>query len=309
MRRHHRGHHLPALPVPLSLRGQPELLFLLQGNTAPKAQTGRPRILNASLPGGGQPAHGPSDRVRITAQLIEASSGKQLWSERYDREFKDVFALQDDITQMIVACDRARARQHASAGASKWTDSQAVANSPWGNYQCGLWYLYQFKQRDQRSRRVKHFETGQRCSAQTLRRGPCWSRLCALSGHHQRSQRKTSPRRIRKRAYKAARHRAVELDDQGRHGAHGARPDPVCLRRNYEASIAQLEAAIKLNRNLRGRLQRTRLHLHLQWPAARSHRSVRPGSCASARTTPTSGRSTRSDRGRPHLLWRNTTRR
>jgi adenylate cyclase len=41
------------------------------------------------------------DRVRITAQLIEASSDSHLWSETYDREMKDVFAIQDDIAQSI----------------------------------------------------------------------------------------------------------------------------------------------------------------------------------------------------------------
>jgi adenylate cyclase len=41
-------------------------------------------------------------RVRITAQLIEARSGRHLWAERYDRELADVFAVQDDITRRIV---------------------------------------------------------------------------------------------------------------------------------------------------------------------------------------------------------------
>ena len=41
-------------------------------------------------------------RVRITAQLIDAETDKHLWSETYDREFKDVFAIQDDIAQSIV---------------------------------------------------------------------------------------------------------------------------------------------------------------------------------------------------------------
>jgi len=40
--------------------------------------------------------------VRITAQLIEVSKGTHLWSETYDREMKDVFALQDEISKMIV---------------------------------------------------------------------------------------------------------------------------------------------------------------------------------------------------------------
>ena len=41
-------------------------------------------------------------RVRITAQLIDASCDRHLWSETYDRELKDVFAVQDEIAQNIV---------------------------------------------------------------------------------------------------------------------------------------------------------------------------------------------------------------
>ncbi len=42
------------------------------------------------------------DRVRITAQLIDVQTDSHLWSETYDREFQDVFAIQDDIAQSIV---------------------------------------------------------------------------------------------------------------------------------------------------------------------------------------------------------------
>ena len=42
------------------------------------------------------------DRIRINAQLMDALKGHLLWAERYDREFKDIFALQDDITQKIL---------------------------------------------------------------------------------------------------------------------------------------------------------------------------------------------------------------
>jgi len=42
------------------------------------------------------------DKVRITAQLIDAVSGHHLWSERYDRDLKDIFSLQDEITLKIV---------------------------------------------------------------------------------------------------------------------------------------------------------------------------------------------------------------
>ncbi|MEM7193821.1 MAG: adenylate/guanylate cyclase domain-containing protein [Pseudomonadota bacterium] len=41
-------------------------------------------------------------RVRITVQLIEATSGSHIWAERYDRELEDIFNLQDEITKSIV---------------------------------------------------------------------------------------------------------------------------------------------------------------------------------------------------------------
>jgi len=42
------------------------------------------------------------DRVRITAQFIDALKGHHLWSERYDRDPKDLFAIEDDITKKII---------------------------------------------------------------------------------------------------------------------------------------------------------------------------------------------------------------
>jgi TolB-like protein/class 3 adenylate cyclase/Tfp pilus assembly protein PilF len=43
------------------------------------------------------------DRVRITAQLNDTTTGSHLWAERYDRQLADVFAVQDEITQAVVA--------------------------------------------------------------------------------------------------------------------------------------------------------------------------------------------------------------
>ncbi|MGA9516963.1 MAG: winged helix-turn-helix domain-containing tetratricopeptide repeat protein [Pseudolabrys sp.] len=43
------------------------------------------------------------DRVRITAQLIDVETGSHIWAERYDRGIADVFAVQDEITEAIVA--------------------------------------------------------------------------------------------------------------------------------------------------------------------------------------------------------------
>lgn len=42
-------------------------------------------------------------RLRVTGQLVDADSGKHIWAERYDRDLQDLFAVQDDITERVVA--------------------------------------------------------------------------------------------------------------------------------------------------------------------------------------------------------------
>ena len=41
--------------------------------------------------------------MRIAAQLVDPSTGGHLWAERYDRDLKDIFALQDEVTRKIVS--------------------------------------------------------------------------------------------------------------------------------------------------------------------------------------------------------------
>jgi adenylate cyclase len=48
------------------------------------------------------------NRVRITAQLIDAITGNHLWAERYDRDLKDIFAVQDEITMKILMSMRVK---------------------------------------------------------------------------------------------------------------------------------------------------------------------------------------------------------
>jgi adenylate cyclase len=48
------------------------------------------------------------DRVRITAQLIDAATGGHVWADRYDRDLTDIFAIQDEISKAIVAALRVK---------------------------------------------------------------------------------------------------------------------------------------------------------------------------------------------------------
>ncbi len=52
--------------------------------------------------------HRSGDRIRITAQLIDALTGRHLWAERYEQDLKGLFALQDEITMNILTAVRAK---------------------------------------------------------------------------------------------------------------------------------------------------------------------------------------------------------
>jgi adenylate cyclase len=59
------------------------------------------------------------NRVRITAQLIEAASGHHLWAERFDRQLDDIFTLQDEITGQIVSAIDIEVRDIEAKGSNK----------------------------------------------------------------------------------------------------------------------------------------------------------------------------------------------
>jgi TolB-like protein/class 3 adenylate cyclase/Tfp pilus assembly protein PilF len=56
------------------------------------------------------------DRVRITAQLIDALTGRHIWAEKYDRDVKDIFAVQDEITKKIITSLQVKLTEGEQAG-------------------------------------------------------------------------------------------------------------------------------------------------------------------------------------------------
>jgi len=74
-------------------------VFTYKGKPVKVREVGRDLGVRYVLEGGVQRA---GSRVRITAQLVDATTGYHIWAERYDREVGDIFALQDEVTQQIV---------------------------------------------------------------------------------------------------------------------------------------------------------------------------------------------------------------
>jgi TolB-like protein len=73
--------------------------FTYKGSAVDVKQVGRELGVRYVLEGGVRKA---GSRVRITAQLIDAQMGHHVWAGRYDRDFGDIFAVQDELTESIV---------------------------------------------------------------------------------------------------------------------------------------------------------------------------------------------------------------
>jgi serine/threonine protein kinase len=79
--------------------------FLFRGKDIELAEVGRRLNVEHLLEGSVRRA---GNRVRVTAQLIKVADGFHVWSERYDRELTDIFAIQDEITHAIASALRIR---------------------------------------------------------------------------------------------------------------------------------------------------------------------------------------------------------
>ena len=85
------------------------------------------------------------NRVRITAQLIDGANGDHLWAERYDRDLEDIFAVQDEITEVV-----AGAIEPAITKAEFERQRHAPPDSldAWQLYQRGVYHVHRLTPED-----------------------------------------------------------------------------------------------------------------------------------------------------------------
>jgi TolB-like protein len=112
--------------------------FTYKGQAIDMRQVGRELgvryVVEGSVRRGGE-------RVRITAQLIDTATGNHLWAERYDRDLADIFALQDEITETLVAALQVEVGEFERERARR---KPAESLDAWEAYQRGMWHLCQF---------------------------------------------------------------------------------------------------------------------------------------------------------------------
>jgi adenylate cyclase len=180
------------------------------------------------------------DRVRITAQLIDAQTGRHLWAERYDRDLKNIFALQDEITlQILTALQIKLTKGDQARYAAKGTKSLEA-------------YLKYMKG-------WEHFARGSH-DDYILARQMCeeaialdpeypapyvilgWTHLLdAMLGTSK------SPRESMGQAFRLGQ-KALAMDDSST-WAHGLLGNIYLFKREHEKAIAKLERAVTVNPN------------------------------------------------------------
>ena len=79
-----------------------------------------------------------ANRVRVTGQLIDATTGAHLWAEKYDRDLADIFVVQDEITHSVA---RAIAPAIVSAEQQRVIRKPPDSLDAWEAYQRGLWHM------------------------------------------------------------------------------------------------------------------------------------------------------------------------
>ena len=177
-------------------------------------------------------------RLRITAQLIDATTGHHLWAERYDRQVEDIFDLQDEITHRItaiVAPEVERAEQKRSV-------AKETANlTAWEYRQRGMAMLEKFSKEGNAEAR-DYFE-------RAIGLDPGYSLAFAgLSSTHNRDlmlEFSDDRAESAKHAFEAAT-RSVELD-QAESYAHAMLSIAHMWPSRYDASIVEAERSVEIN--------------------------------------------------------------
>ena len=88
------------------------------------------------------------ERIRITAQLVDATNGGHIWAERYERDLSDTFAIQDEITDSIVGAIEPELlkTKSRSTAASRTADMTA-----WDLVRRGVWHFHQVGRENSRA--------------------------------------------------------------------------------------------------------------------------------------------------------------
>jgi adenylate cyclase len=182
------------------------------------------------------------DKVRITAQLIDALTGRHIWSEKYDRELRDIFALQDEITMKIVMGTRVELTEGEQARV--WQKKGTTQNmQAYEKNMQGLVFMRRGTKQDNSTARGLFEE------AITLDPNYVWAYVNLGLTHmwDARAGWSESPAKSLQVAYELAQ-KSLAMD-QSNDIAHSVLASIYAIKRQYDKALPEAERAVALNPN------------------------------------------------------------
>ena len=179
------------------------------------------------------------NRIRVTAKLVNVADGYQLWSERYDREMEDVFAIQDDISQAIVKALRVILSEDEKKAIGK---ARTVNVEAYDYYLRGRQLIHQLNR--------KSLETARKMFRRAIEIDPEYALAHAgLADCSSILYMKVDARESNLIQGDTASQKALELDPDLAE-AHVARGLAVSLRKNFDEAEREFETAMRLDPKL-----------------------------------------------------------
>ncbi|MFI5207482.1 MAG: protein kinase, partial [Gemmatimonadales bacterium] len=210
--------------------------FAFKGKSEDIGEIGRKLKVGTVLEGSVRKA---GMKLRVTAQLVNVADGYHLWSERYDRQLEDVFAIQDEIAESIVKALRVVLSDR---------EKRAIEKAPAGNveaYDCylrGRQFLHQFRRTGiQYARRM--FERAMEIDPGYVRAYAGAADCCSFLYMYWDGSRSNID------GADAYSRKALELDPDLAE-AHAARGLAVSLSKRYDEAEREFETAIRLDPRL-----------------------------------------------------------
>ena len=190
------------------------------------------------LAGGVQKA---GDKARVTAQLIDAITGRHIWSERYDLEVKDIFAFQDEITIKIMNAMSIELTEGEQA--RRWTKEGTDNLKALEKHYQGL-ASFLLGTKEDNDKAIQLFE-----EAIALDPKFTWPYVYSGLAHYVAAGNhwSKSPAKSLQIAFKLA-EKALAIDDSD-DGAHALIARIYTLKRQYDKALSEVERAVTLNPN------------------------------------------------------------
>ncbi|MCI0429828.1 MAG: adenylate/guanylate cyclase domain-containing protein, partial [Rhodospirillales bacterium] len=179
-------------------------------------------------------------RVRITAQLVDATTGHHVWAEKFDREFAEIFDLQDEITRNVVASTQTQILLAEGSPAQR-NDRPDI----------GVWSLVNRAMARIHALTPESLAAAKRLAEQALnidaKCGPAWRCLSIAIYHQAHMLAAADYDETLAKALETA-ERSVQLDNNDEY-AHWNLGNVLVALRHHDRAIAALERAIEINPN------------------------------------------------------------